>query len=163
VIILRVLFLAALLLPLSGCKAEQQAIAARAADTGVSQTGLQRVPLIIHAHSTDHRFTVEVAATFDQQERGLMFREHVGPEEGMIFPFRTPRPATFWMKNTIVPLDMLFIRPDGTIARIAANTTPYSLDPVGVGEPVASVLEIAGGRAAQLGIEEGDTVEWRQP
>ena len=89
-----------------------------------------------------------------------MFRERVGPDEGMIFPFRTPRPATFWMKNTVVPLDMLFIRADGSIARIAANTTPYSLDPVGVGEPVLAVLEIAGGRAAQLGITEADKVIW---
>jgi uncharacterized membrane protein (UPF0127 family) len=118
---------------------------------------------VIRSGTTDHQFTVEVAATFQQQERGLMFRDHVGPNEGMIFPFRTPRPATFWMKNTMVPLDMVFVRADGTIARIAANTTPYSLDPVGVGEPVAAVLEIAGGRAAQLGVTEADTVIWHSP
>jgi uncharacterized membrane protein (UPF0127 family) len=65
------------------------------------------------------------------------------------------------MKNTLIPLDMIFIRADGTIARIAVNTTPYSLDPVGVGEPVTAVLEIAGGRSVELGIEEGDRVGWQ--
>jgi uncharacterized membrane protein (UPF0127 family) len=64
------------------------------------------------------------------------------------------------MKNTLIPLDMLFIRADGTIARIAANTVPHSLEPVAVAEPVAAVLEIAGGRAAELGIGEGDRVTW---
>jgi uncharacterized membrane protein (UPF0127 family) len=89
-----------------------------------------------------------------------MFREKLGPGEGMLFPFPQPRPASFWMKNTLIPLDMLFIRADGTIARIAANTVPHSLDPVAVAEPVAAVLEIAGGRAAELGINEGDRVTW---
>lgn len=157
---LRVLLLAALFLPLSACKAEPQAIPAPTQEVGVSPAGMERVPLVIRSGTTDHHFVVEVAATFAQQEHGLMFRERVGPDEGMIFPFRTPRPATFWMKNTVVPLDMLFIRADGSIARIAANTTPYSLDPVGVGEPVLAVLEIAGGRAAQLGITEADKVIW---
>lgn len=78
----------------------------------------------------------------------------------MIFPFDRPRPASFWMKNTMIPLDMLFIRADGTIARVAANTVPYSLDSVEVGEPVVAVLEIGGGRSAQLGIAEGDRVSW---
>ena len=73
-----------------------------------------------------------------------------------------PRPASFWMKNTVIPLDMIFVRPDGTIARIAADTVPYSLDPVDSGEPVSAVLEIAGGRAAELGIAEGDKVSWRR-
>jgi len=66
----------------------------------------------------------------------------------------------FWMKNTLVPLDMIFIRADGTIVRIAAQTVPLSLESVGSGEPVAAVLEIAGGRAAELGIRAGDRVSW---
>ena len=79
----------------------------------------------------------------------------------MIFPFPQPRMASFWMRNTLIPLDMIFIRADGTIARIAAKTVPHSLEPVSSGEPVAAVLEIAGGRAAELGIGEGDRVSGR--
>ena len=89
-----------------------------------------------------------------------MYRESLGPREGMIFPYDPPQPVGFWMKNTLIPLDMIFVRADGTIARIAANTEPLSLDPVASGEPVAAVLEIAGGRAAELGIREGDRVDW---
>ena len=105
-------------------------------------------------------FQVEVARTEAEQAKGLMYRTSLAPDAGMLFLFDPPRPASFWMKNTYIPLDMLFIRADGTIARVAANTTPHSLEPVGVGEDVAAVLEIAGGRAAQLGIAEGDTVSW---
>ncbi len=129
------------------------------ADDG-AQTGLAKVPLTIRSANGTHRFTVEVAATPAQQQRGLMFRHSVGADEGMIFPYDPPVAATFWMKNTLIPLDMVFIRADGTIARIAANTTPMSLDPVGAGEEVAAVLELRGGRAAELGIRAGDKVEW---
>ena len=89
-----------------------------------------------------------------------MFRQSLAPDRGMIFPLDPPRAAGFWMKNTLIPLDMIFVRPDGTIANIAENTVPLSLDPVtSVGE-VAAVLEIAGGRAAELGIAAGDRVDW---
>ncbi len=91
-----------------------------------------------------------------------MFRKRIAPDGGMIFPMDPPRVASFWMRNTLVPLDMIFIRADGSIARIAAQTVPYSLDPVDSGEPVAAVLEIAGGRAAQLGIAADDKVAWRR-
>ena len=89
-----------------------------------------------------------------------MFRTSLPGNGGMIFPMDPPRPVSFWMKNTPLPLDMIFIRADGTIARIAAETVPYSLDIVESGEPVAAVLEIAGGGAAAAGIEEGDRVSW---
>jgi uncharacterized membrane protein (UPF0127 family) len=128
---------------------------------GTPQTGLAQVPLTIRSANGEHRFTVEVAATPEQQERGLMFRPLVGPDEGMIFPYDPPVNATFWMKNTLVPLDMVFIRADGTIARIA-HAVPLTLDPVPAGEPVAAVLEIRGGRAAELGIREGDRVSWQR-
>jgi uncharacterized protein len=118
------------------------------------------VPLTIRSASGEHRFTVEVAATAEQQTRGLMFRRTVGPNRGMIFPYDPPLEVAFWMKNTLIPLDMIFIRADGRIARIAANTTPESLDPVPSGEPISAVLEIRGGRAAELGIREGDIVRW---
>ena len=89
-----------------------------------------------------------------------MFRRSLAPDRGMIFPYDPPQEVGFWMKNTLIPLDMLFIRADGTIARIA-HATPLSLDTVPSGEPVAAVLEIAGGRAAQLAIHAGDRVEWK--
>ncbi len=118
------------------------------------------VPLTIATATRKHAFTVEVARTEAQQERGLMFRTHLSPDRGMIFPMVPARYASFWMKNTLIPLDMIFVRLDGTIARIAARATPQSLEPIGSGEPVAAVLEIAGGRAAQLGISNDDRVIW---
>lgn len=119
------------------------------------------IPLSIRtASGTVHKFRVEVAATPEEQERGLMFRESLPEDGGMIFPFPTPRVASFWMRNTLIPLDMIFIRADGSIARIAAETTPHSLEPVTAGEPVTAVLEVAGGKSAKLGISEDDTVSW---
>lgn len=116
------------------------------------------MPLTIRSATGEHRFTVEVAATLAQQERGLMFRRSLGPHEGMIFPYDPPQNVSFWMRNTLIPLDIVFIRADGTIARI---THAKALDetPLPSGEPIATVLEIASGRAAELGIREGDRVE----
>jgi uncharacterized membrane protein (UPF0127 family) len=125
-----------------------------------AQTGLRHVPLTIRSSAGEHRFDVEIAATLEQQARGLMFRREIAPNGGMIFPYDPPQDVSFWMKNTLVPLDMVFIRADGTIARIAASTTPLSLDAVPAGEPIAAVLELRGGRAAELGIREGDLVSW---
>jgi len=89
-----------------------------------------------------------------------MFRTSLAADEGMIFPFPRPRVASFWMRNTLIPLDMIFVRADGTIARIAANTIPHNEESVSSGEPVVAVLEIKGGRSAELGISEGDRVSW---
>lgn len=121
---------------------------------------LQQIPLTITTEQKELLLTVEVARTAEDQARGLMFRTKLQPDAGMIFPFEADRMASFWMKNTVIPLDIIFIRRDGTIESIAANTIPYSLDSVQSGEPVAAVLEIAGGRAAELGIAAGDTVRW---
>lgn len=118
------------------------------------------VPLTITSNGKVHRFNVEVARSEAEQERGLMFRDRLSDDGGMIFPMEPPRVASFWMKNTVIPLDMIFIRADGTIARIAAETVPYSLNPVTSGEPVAAVLELRGGRAGELGISEDDRVTW---
>lgn len=104
------------------------------------------------------RFTVEVAGDPASQERGLMFRTKLAPNAGMLFDFHTPTSPTFWMKNTILPLDMIFIRSDGTISSIARDATPYSETPIPSYEPVRAVLEINGGRAAALGIERGQRV-----
>ena len=118
------------------------------------------LPAVITTAKGAHRFDVEVAQTAEQQAQGLMFRKTLGGDGGMIFPMDPPRTASFWMKNTLIPLDMLFIRTDGTIAFIGANTVPYSREPVSAGIPVAAVLELRGGRAAELGIGEGDRVAW---
>lgn len=124
-------------------------------------SGLEQIPLTVtSANGRTHRFIVEVARTPEQQSTGLMNRQSLAPDRGMIFPYQPPRDASFWMKNTLIPLDIIFIRPDGRIARIAADTVPLSLDPVPSLEPVAAVLELAGGRAAKLGIQPGDRVSW---
>ena len=118
------------------------------------------LPVVIRTAKGAHRFDVEVAITREEQAKGLMFRRELGPTTGMLFPMDPPRTASFWMKDTLIPLDMLFIRTDGTIAFLQAETEPYSRVPVSAGVPVAAVLELAGGRAAALGIAEGDRVAW---
>lgn len=142
---------------LAACSADPQATNNSAA---VAQAPAALLPLVIQSSKGAQRFTVEVAATPQQQEAGLMFRKSLADNGGMLFPMDPPRTASFWMKNTLIPLDMLFIRTDGTIAFIGANTVPYSREPVSAGVPVAAVLELRGGRAAQLGIREGDVVQW---
>ncbi len=117
-------------------------------------------PITIHTARGPLAYKVEVARTSAEQARGLMFRTGLPPRGGMIFPMVPNRRATFWMKNTLIPLDMIFIRADGTIARIA-TAKPETLDMVDSFEPVAAVLEIAGGAAAKAGIAEGDRVDWR--
>jgi uncharacterized membrane protein (UPF0127 family) len=117
------------------------------------------VPLTIHSSTGVHRFTVQVAATEEQQERGLMFYRSLGPDQGMIFPYNPPQEVSFWMENTLIPLDIIFIRPDGTIARIT-NAKPLDRTPLPSGATIGAVLEIRGGRAAELGIREGDKVDW---
>jgi uncharacterized protein len=124
-----------------------------------AQKGLAEIPLTIRSASGAHHFRVELAATPDQQERGLMFRKSVDADRGMIFPYEPPQEVAFWMKNTWVPLDIVFIRPDGTIARIT-HAQAMDLTPLPSGTPVSAVLEIRAGRAAELGIKEGDVVSW---
>ena len=123
------------------------------------------VPLTIAAAGGSHVLRVERAVTAAQQARGLMYRTDLKPDGGMLFyPYPAeggaPREASFWMKNTPTPLDILFIRADGTVATIAENTVPYSETPILSREPVSAVLELVGGRAAELGIAEGDKVSW---
>jgi uncharacterized protein len=107
-----------------------------------------------------HRFQTELARTEAEQAEGLMHRASMAPDAAMLFPFAQPRVASFWMENTAIPLDMIFIRADGSIARIADNTVPFSREPVLSNEPVVAVLELAGGRAAEIGLSEGDHVAW---
>ncbi|WP_309601928.1 DUF192 domain-containing protein [Sphingomonas sp.] len=127
-----------------------------------SDAGLEQVPLTIQSGDKTHRLIVEVARTGQQQQTGLMNRATLADDRGMIFPYEQPREVAFWMKNTLIPLDMIFVAPGGTILRIEANTVPYSLEPVPSGGDVEAVLELAGGRAAELGIGDGDQVDWKR-
>jgi uncharacterized membrane protein (UPF0127 family) len=128
-------------------------------ESAVAPSGLQQIPLTIASSGRAHRFLVEVARTPEEQARGLMFRQSLEPDRGMLFPFDQPLDANFWMKNTFIPLDMIFIDRDRTIVAIE-TARPQSLEPVGAGQLVAAVLEIPGGRATQLGIRAGDKVTW---
>ena len=105
-----------------------------------------------------HSFSVELATNDAERERGLMFRKELPEGRGMLFDFEREAPVAFWMKNTYIPLDMIFIRADGSILRIAENTEPLSDRLVPSGGPVRAVLEVIGGTARRLGIAPGDKV-----
>lgn len=114
--------------------------------------------VIVTRDGRRHDFTVEMALTPDQQTIGLMFRTEVPANEGMIFDWGAPRESSMWMRNTLVPLDMLFIAADGRIHRIAERTVPLSLTPIGSGGPVRATLELQGGITERLDIRVGDRV-----
>jgi uncharacterized protein len=114
--------------------------------------------LVIATRGRDLKFEIELALSEAERNRGLMFRKQLGPYEGMLFDFYREMPVAFWMKNTLIPLDMLFIAGDGTIRHIHANAVPLSTDSIPSGQPVRAVLEINGGSAALLGIKPGDKV-----
>jgi len=113
---------------------------------------------IVGAHGGSHPFTVELAVTPAQLQRGLMYRPSLAEDAGMLFDMGRTQPTRFWMKNTVIPLDMIFIAEDGRIVAIVENTIPLSLDPVGPNEPVRAVLEVKGGLTARLGIKPGDLI-----
>jgi len=117
---------------------------------------------ILTKGGTRHVFTVELATTPHEQEVGEMFRKQVPPDQGMLFVWDAPHESPMWMKNTLVPLDMVFINPDGTIRAIAENTVPESLIPISSHGPVLAVLELAGGVTAKLNIVVGDKVLAKQ-
>jgi uncharacterized membrane protein (UPF0127 family) len=123
------------------------------------QPPLPTAPLtIIGAGGTAHRFQVEIARTRHQQTIGLMFRPSVPADGGMLFPWPRPIVSQMWMKNTLVPLDMVFIGADGRIASILTNTVPHSLRVLSSHGKVIATLELAGGTTARLGIVVGDRV-----
>ena len=126
-----------------------------------SSAGLDQVTSCITSNGKTRGFKTEVAKTSAEQAKGLMFRTAIADNEAMLFPFNEPRVASFWMRNTVIPLDIIFIRSNGTIESIAENTIPYSTDPVESGEPVSAVLEIRGGLSAELGIAAGDQIIWQ--
>lgn len=119
-------------------------------------------PLAVHGESGVHRFAVEVAETAETRARGLMGRKSLAPGSGMIFLYPRPAVVTMWMKDTPLSLDMLFIDGNGTVVGLATCTTPFSEDMIPSPGPVGAVLELPGGRVADLGIRKGDCVEFRE-
>ena len=118
--------------------------------------------LTIETKAGPKSFKIEVANTPGQQALGLMFRTKLDDTEGMLFPHDDTREVSMWMRNTYIPLDMVFIRADGVVHRIEANTEPMSERIIPSNGPVGAVLEIAGGAAARLGIATGDVVRHAQ-
>jgi hypothetical protein len=116
-------------------------------------------PLTIVSGQQRHAFQVEVARNEADRAQGLMFRRQLAPDRGMLFDFGQVQPLAMWMRNTYIPLDMLFIRADGTVARIAEDAEPLSERTIPSGEPVLAVLEVIGGTAKRLGLKAGDRIE----
>jgi uncharacterized protein len=115
--------------------------------------------LTIVSATGPHRFTVEVAEIPAQMEQGLMFRRSMAPDAGMLFDYKTPTVATMWMRNTLIPLDMLFVDAQGRIVNIRERAVPQSLDVISAAAPVRAVIELNGGTVARLGIAPGDQVQ----
>ncbi len=120
---------------------------------------MEVTPLAIVSADATHEFSVEVANDPDEIAFGLMERDSIDADKGMLFDFNPPREPAMYMKNTRIPLDMLFIAVDGSIEMIARNTVPGSLRTISPGVPVRAVLELKGGQAAALGIQPGDEVQ----
>ena len=129
--------------------------------TGFSASAAELEPLEIVSKNGVHSFAVELALTPEQQAQGLMFRKELPEGQGMLFDFQRDQETSFWMKNTFISLDMIFIRADGRIHRVAANTTPLSEALVPSNGPVRAVLEVIAGTARKLGIAPGDRVAHR--
>lgn len=115
-------------------------------------------PVVIETGEGAVTISALIAETPSQRQRGLMWREELAPDSGMLFDFQVEQPVSIWMRNTLISLDILYIRPDGTIAKIIAHAQPGSRRQLLSGEPVIAVLEINAGRAAELGIAPGDQV-----
>ena len=127
-----------------------------------SRAELQRFAtseLTILSATGAHHFTVELAETPAQMEQGLMFRRTMAPDAGMLFDYKQPTVATMWMRNTLIPLDMLFVDAQGRIVNIHQRAVPQSLDVIAAAAPVRAVIELNGGTAARLGIAPGDQVK----
>lgn len=122
-------------------------------------SGLEIIPVTITTGESSHVIQAELAATPQDQARGLMFRNELGPDEGMIFPYPDVRPLSFWMRNTVIPLDLIFIDEANTVINIGKGV-PYSETSIASERPGIAVLELYEGRAEELGIEPGDTIEW---
>lgn len=140
------------------------AAAPRAEQDAPSAIEFPTAPLSVMVTLSDrmvvqHKLTVEVAATKEQRMRGLMFRKELAADSGMLFLFEQPEIIQMWMKNTLIPLDMLFLAPDGTVVDIATDAVPYSEEIIASRVPASAVLEVNAGAVLRAGIHVGDHVE----
>ena len=123
------------------------------------QTGLPTADIVVQTESGKHKFKVELATTPDQMARGLMYRREMAADHGMLFDYgRDQAGISMWMKNTFIPLDMLFVKSDGSVLNIAERTVPQSLASVSAAGAVRVVIELNGGTASRLKIKPGDKV-----
>ena len=123
-----------------------------------AQGGLE--PLEITTASGPHSFQVEIANNEASREKGLMYRRFMPADRGMLFEFERDEPVAFWMKNTLIPLDMIFIGADGAVVDVHERAVPLSLDPIESKVPARAVLEVNGGTVARLGLKVGDVVHY---
>jgi uncharacterized protein len=130
--------------------------AALADDAGGPRLILQKLDIV--TSSGTHAFAVEVMGSEPERERGLMFRRFLAPDRGMLFAFETEQPVTMWMKNTYIPLDMIFIARKGKVVGFAENAVPLSEKIISSGVPAFAVLEVTAGTAARIGLRIGDSV-----
>jgi len=160
------LVLSLVVLPVAVCSAQSQSVQDLAT---FPRTTLEITPAAKSGHhpkkndAQSHRFEVWIADTPERQQQGLMFVRDLPGTQGMLFPQDPPRVANFWMKNTYIELDMVFIGPDGHIVKIIERAQPFKLDNLSSDRPISAVLEIKGGEAAKLGVRIGDVVSWSQP
>jgi len=115
--------------------------------------------LTLHTETGDYRFNVEVVDTPESRAQGLMFRTELADDAGMLFDFKEEREVSFWMQNTLIPLDMIFVGADGVIDTIHVNARPQDPTSIPSEVPVQFVLEIPGGRSVEIGLKPGDTME----
>jgi uncharacterized protein len=115
--------------------------------------------LVLHTAKGDFTFTVEIADDGAERAKGLMFRDHLAADAGMLFDYGQEQLTSFWMQNTLIPLDMIFIGADGVVKNIHVNARPMDTTSIPSEFPVRFVLEIAGGRSQEIGLQVGDTME----
>jgi uncharacterized membrane protein (UPF0127 family) len=125
-----------------------------------ASAGMRQDSLVLETSSGAHTIQIEVAETSRQKALGLMFRTSLPDTHGMLFPYDAPQEVTMWMRNTYIPLDMIFIRQDGTVHRIEAGAEPMSERIISSDGAVTGVLELAAGAAARLGVKPGDKVRY---
>jgi uncharacterized membrane protein (UPF0127 family) len=130
-----------------------------AALKGAKPAGFERLDVITATGCAS--FYVEIADDDAEREQGLMFRKSLAPDRGMLFDFHSPREVAFWMHNTLIPLDIIYVQADGTVLSIARNAMPLSDAPIPSGGPILGVLELPGGRAAEIGLLPGDQIKHR--
>lgn len=127
--------------------------------SGLAQRGIDEGPLTVVTQQGTFTFRTEVVDTPETRAKGLMFREDMAPDQGMLFDFDNERPVSFWMRNTFIALDMVFVAADGTVRSIHANAVPQDPTSIPSGAPVRFVFEIPGGRAAEIGLAPGDRLQ----